>query len=96
VATRPLTSNGLGLSVNEAAREITNLKTIFALRPDSPAIYSEWETLVVQFHVIGKPTHDARLVAAMKVHGLTHILTFNGSDFKRFGGITIVDPNSVT
>ncbi len=28
--------------------------------------------------------HDARLTAAMLVHGLTHILTFNISDFARY------------
>ena len=34
--------------------------------------------------------HDTRLVAAMKVHGLSHILTFNVKDFKRFVDITVI------
>ena len=94
-ATRPLAENGLGLTVDEAAREIKKLKRIFKLLSDLPAVFAEWEKLVIQYRVAGKPTHDARLVAAMMTHNLTHILTFNTSDFKRFLGITAVDPTSV-
>jgi hypothetical protein len=31
----------------------------------------------------------------MKVHGLTHILTLNTTDFERFEGITAVSPKSL-
>ncbi|HEV7377856.1 MAG TPA: type II toxin-antitoxin system VapC family toxin [Pyrinomonadaceae bacterium] len=96
VATRPLTDNGLGLSADEAAREIRKLKRIFKLRPDSQAIFIEWEQLVAQYQVMGKQAHDTRLVAAMKSHGLTHILTFNVKDFKRFIDIAAVSPQAVT
>jgi predicted nucleic acid-binding protein len=95
VATRPLASNGLGLTVNEVTREIRKLKRIFTLRPDSPAIFTEWERLVTQHQVMGKQVHDARLVAAMKAHGLSHILTFNTDDFKRFTDITPVSPQTI-
>ena len=43
----------------------------------------------------GARTHDARLAAALRVHGVTHILTFNVSDFKRFAGLTAVHPTEV-
>jgi predicted nucleic acid-binding protein len=41
--------------------------------------------------------HDARLVASMKANGVTHILTFNISDFARYEveGIVVVDPVTV-
>jgi hypothetical protein len=39
--------------------------------------------------------HDARLVAVMRVHGLTHVLTFNPTDFTRYPGITVVRPQDV-
>lgn len=94
-ATRPLAENGLGLTVDEAARETKKLKRLFKLLSDLPAIFPEWEKLVIQYRVSGKPTHDARLAAAMLTHKLTHILTFNTSDFKRFYGITAVDPVNV-
>lgn len=96
VATRPLDKNGLGLTVDEATRETRKLKRIFKLRPDSPAIFTEWERLVAQYQVMGKQAHDTRLVAAMKAHSLSHILTFNIDDFKRFGDITPVSPQTVT
>jgi predicted nucleic acid-binding protein len=96
VATRDLVDNGLGLTVNEAAREIGKLKRIFKLRPDSQAIFIEWEQLVAQYQVIGKKAHDTRLVAAMKTHGISHILTFNVKDFKRFNDITPASPQTIT
>jgi len=95
VATRPVAANGLELSVADAAKELQRLKRFFTLRSDTPAIFTQWEKLVVQHRVTGKPSHDARLVAAMVAHQLTHILTFNTGDFKRFSGITAVDPTSV-
>ncbi len=95
VATRTLASNGLGLSTDKAAKEIKKLKRIFILCPDTQAIYDLWENLVVKYQVIGKLTHDTRLVAAATVHQLTHLLTFNTDDFKRFSEITTVDPRNI-
>ena len=95
VATRPVADNGLGLSIEQAARELRKLKRFFRLQPDTPTIFSEWENLVTQHQVSGKQAHDTRLVAAMNAHNLTRILTFNTADFKRFSGITAVDPASV-
>ncbi len=95
VATRSLADNGLGLTVDEAAREIRKLKRIFKLCSDSQAIFTEWEQLVAQYQVIGKQAHDTRLVAAMKTHGLTHILTFNVKDFKRFTDISSISPEAI-
>lgn len=95
VATRPAESNGLGLEVGEAAVELDRLKTIFEMLPDTPTIYPEWEALVRAHQVKGKEAHDARIAAAMLAHGVTHILTFNGGDFKRFTSVTAVDPADV-
>jgi predicted nucleic acid-binding protein len=96
VATRSLASNGLGLTTDEASREIKKLKRIFVLCPDRPEIFDVWENLVVNYQVSGKPTHDTRLVAAAIVHRLTHLLTFNTDDFKRFSEIVAVDPRSIS
>ena len=45
--------------------------------------------------VLGRNAHDPRLVAAMVVHGLTHLLTFNAGDFARYPGLTVLDPATV-
>ena len=94
VATRPFANNGLGLSIAQAEAQLSNLKSVFTLLDDTPEIFSEWERIVLQYKVSGKQAHDARLVAAMSVHNLTHLLTFNTDDFKRFTGITAINPQS--
>jgi len=94
VATRPQADNGLGLSVDQALREIGRLRRLFVLLPELP-LQSEWEKLVVQYQVTGKNSHDARLVAAMRVHQVNQILTFNGDDFARYADLTVLDPSLV-
>ncbi len=96
VASRPISENGLGLSLPETALELTKLKATFTLLPESTAVLPQWEKLVIKQKVIGKQVHDAHLVAAMLVHNLTHLLTFNDRDFKRFTEITVVNPQDVT
>jgi len=41
---------------------------------------------------VGVKVHDARIVAAMLVHGITHVLTLDEHDFVRYPGITAVHP----
>lgn len=95
VATRPTEANGLGLSVTETAAEVSRLKNIFQILPDMPAIFAEWEVLVTRHGVKGKEAHHARIVAAMLAHRVPNLLTFNTDDFKRYTGITSVDPRQV-
>jgi predicted nucleic acid-binding protein len=95
VATRPVEQNGLGMAPSAVAMELTRIKGMFDLLPDTPAIYPVWESLVTQYQVTGKPAHDARLVAAMLVHGLTAILTFDKTGFSRYSGIEVVNPADV-
>jgi predicted nucleic acid-binding protein len=84
VMTRPRANNGLGLTVESAAGEVDKLERIFSLLPDRPEIYQTWKHLVRQHRVVGSKVHDARLVAAMQVHGIERLLTFNADDFVRF------------
>jgi|SRR6185295_8348637 len=92
VATRPLSVNGLGMTPAQAQSELSRIKSLFRLLPDTPAIYDEWETLVSRHQVSGRNAHDARIVAAMNVHAISSILTFNGDDFKRYSAINVVSP----
>jgi predicted nucleic acid-binding protein len=94
VATRAPEHNGLGLSIDETGQHLAAFRTSFPLLADSNDIFEKWFQLVLQHKVIGKQAYDARLVAAMSVHGLTHLLTFNTSDFKRFTTIAAVDPQT--
>lgn len=74
VVTRPKSTNRLGLSASDAAAKIDQLTRLFPLLEDVPAILSVWNDLVRRHSVTGKNTHDARLVAAMNVHGVERIL----------------------
>jgi predicted nucleic acid-binding protein len=95
IATRPLDQNGLGFDVAAAGAELVKIEALFAVLEDTPAILPKWKQLVTQHQVMGKLAHDARLVAAMLVHGLTDMITFNKGDFGRFGGITVRSPQEV-
>ncbi|HEY0737507.1 MAG TPA: type II toxin-antitoxin system VapC family toxin [Herpetosiphonaceae bacterium] len=90
VATRPVARNGYSLSIDEADTSLRLIERLFSILPDQPAVYGEWRKLVVQFSVAGVQVHDARLVAAMRVHGITHIVTANINDFTRYASIGIV------
>ena len=95
VATRPVEHNGLGLSTEKTSQAVNEWGTVFQLLRDEPGIFGQWHDLVTIHDVKGKSAHDARLVAAMKRHGLTHIVTFNKADFVRFGEIQVFTPAEV-
>ncbi|BDI31514.1 hypothetical protein CCAX7_35650 [Capsulimonas corticalis] len=84
-ATRPPSANGLGLTPAQADAEIGKLEALFPLLADTPMIHPEWRRLVVSCGVSGIQAHDARIAAALRTHGVTHLLTFNVRDFKRYG-----------
>ncbi|HEY0460722.1 MAG TPA: type II toxin-antitoxin system VapC family toxin [Pyrinomonadaceae bacterium] len=96
-ATRPAKNNGFGFSVTDADFFLRLVERIFPLLPDNVNVHKEWRKLVLNFGVSGIQVHDARIAAAMFVHQVTHILTFNTSDFARYSslGIVAVDPKTL-
>jgi predicted nucleic acid-binding protein len=98
-ATRPIPNNGLGLSAAEASQLVSQFEATFPLLPEMPAIYPAWRAIVDGLGVIGKTVHDARLVAVCHVHGVSHILTFNASQFTtlaKFGpGVVVLNPHFI-
>ena len=87
--------NGLGLSIEGTNRYTESLVRLFTLLPDSNGVFQIWRGLVVDYSVIGAKVHDARLVASMRAHGVSRIMTFNVADFKRFAGIEAIHPQDV-
>jgi predicted nucleic acid-binding protein len=92
VATRPLDSNGLGLTPFQADRITSRIEELCAVLRDPRELYDEWRRLIVAHAISGKKAHDARLAAAMNLHGIKHILTLNPGDFGRYPGISIIEP----
>ncbi|MBV6622722.1 MAG: type II toxin-antitoxin system VapC family toxin [Rivularia sp. (in: Bacteria)] len=95
VATRPIDVNGLGWSVEQTRNTIDQLCDRIPLIKESSDIFSNWLDLVTSNKVMGKRTHDARIVAAMLAHEITHILTLNPKDFTFTSSITIVHPQEL-
>ena len=58
-------------------------------------MFPNWLDLVTTDKVMGKRTHDTRLIAVMLAHQVTHILTFNASDFAGNSSITVVLPQDL-
>lgn len=87
VTSRPRTgtANGIGWTTPEVRAELDRLQEQFSLLPDTPDVFDRWLELVTQHQVSGRPSHDARIAAAMQVHGLDTLLTLNAPDFKRYG-----------
>lgn len=95
VATRPAANNGLGLSPEDAERDIEDYLRLFTLLRDERTVFERWRSLVRVYRVTGKNVHDARLVAAMERHALTHLLTLDETDFVRYAGITALSPSAM-
>jgi predicted nucleic acid-binding protein len=94
VATRPLSNNGLGMSGPQAHAILEHWRGSAEFVPDNLELTDRWQQLVLQHDVKGKNAHDARLVAAMMIHGIPTLLTFNTRDFARYG-IHALDPAQV-
>ena len=93
--TRPISRNGFGLTPEEANRKAKQVEAQLELLADSAHVHREWRQMLVDYSISGVQVHDARLVAAMRVHGVKRILTFNAKDFRRFLDIEAVLPQDV-
>ena len=94
-STRPANANGLGLSPEQAARYLDRFQTLLRLLPETPETFPTWRKLVLEHRVCGIQVHDARIVAAMTVHQVSKILSFDLSDFKRYTTIVVLHPAEV-
>jgi len=96
VVTRPANRNGYGLTPSETDTRANKIEAKFRLLPDTLAVHLEWRRLLVIHRVSGTQVHDTRLAAAMHVHGVKRILTFNTRDFARFTGIQAIHPSDLS
>lgn len=96
VCTRPTTARGgFGLSIPETARRIRVIERFGTFLPDTETVRTHWLTIVLAHQVRGVQVHDARLVASMLAHNVTHVLTFNTKDFQRYPQIVAIEPRDV-
>lgn len=96
VSTRPVAARGgFGLTTAETDRRVRLIERLSTILEEAPSVYPEWRRLVVDYSVSGVQVHDARIVALMNVHVVTHVLTLNASDFSRYAGIVAVSPDEI-
>lgn len=95
VSTRPAGENGLGLTVAETKTHFSEVEQAFVILDETPNFRPVWARLVSEHEVKGKAAHDARLVAAMKVHAIPTILTFNTEHFARYTDVLVLAPGMV-
>jgi predicted nucleic acid-binding protein len=72
-----------------------NYRTTTGFLPERLRVYTAWRRLLLSHNVLGVQVHDAHLAAVLEVHEVTHLLTFNGPDFKRFTNLIPVHPQEV-
>ena len=63
------------------------LEQRFDVLEDGPLVWERLVELCRGFAFGGRQVHDANIVATMRAHGETRLLTFNTGDYRRFVGL---------
>ena len=79
-------------SVLDTAGITRVIEETFEFLPDDRHVHERWRALLERHEIKGVQVHDARLAAAMYVHGITQLLTMNVRDFQRFTGLNAIHP----
>jgi predicted nucleic acid-binding protein len=96
VSTRPPTARGgYGLPVERVETRVAFIERFCGLLFNDASSYAQWKLLVTNHRIIGVSVHDARIAAMMVRHGLSHLVTLNVDDFRRFSGIVPMTPEEV-
>ena len=69
----------------DALEDANRLASSFEMLEDGPMVTELLVTLCREVSVGGRQIHDANIVATMLAHGERRLLTFNTTDFRRYG-----------
>ena len=84
VVTRPQTWS-MPVAREEALDDVERLIATYEMLEDGPVV-TDWLLLLCrEVPVGGRQIHDANIVATMLSYGERRLLTFNPSDFRRYG-----------
>lgn len=72
--------------------DVHMLATRFRIAEDGPTVTAQLLGLLATIPVGGRQVHDANIVATMRAHGLSRLLTHNTADFARFAAMIQVEP----
>jgi len=94
-ATRPRNVNGIEMTFDAAGQTVADILNTFQCLDEAPRIIELWNGLRTMHRVLGKPAHDARLIALMQFHRIRRLVTINVADFKRYRDVDCVTPDQV-
>lgn len=92
VLTRPVASNGFGLSPTLATAQIRQITFACYSVDDPPGLVSLIIAFAERYQVSGRQIHDARLALTSEMMGLDGIITYNKVDFMRYTGVNALEP----
>lgn len=95
VATRRADQRGFGRTTGESDAKVQLFQSSLSLLPENDRIHSAWLHLVRTHAVQASKVHDTRIAAALQVHEVSHLLTWNTRDFKRFEFLTCLTPEQI-
>ncbi len=95
VLTRPRDVNGWEMEFDDAVEQMEDVRNSFPCLSEPPDLADRWQQVVLHTRTMGKPAHDAKLVALMAAHGITHLITLNPGDFARYSGLSALTPEQV-
>lgn len=90
VVTRPQ-ATAPALPLSTAISDVRRFATLFNVTGEGPAVLDRLLQVLAAYPSAGKQVHDANLVATMLENGIKCLLTFNRSDFARFGGVIALE-----
>ena len=93
--TRSKEKNGLGYTPSRVQRYITRFESVFLVLIETEDAYRQWKRLVSAHSIKGNQAHDTRIVAAMVIHGIENIVTFNVDDFARYESLRVIHPQQI-
>jgi predicted nucleic acid-binding protein len=95
VSTRPLDKNGYGLSPERTNSNLSLIERFCDVVTEDDSSYHIWKGLLLTHSIVGVAVHDARLTSVMLAHGISTTVTLNTQDFRRYSGITAIQPRDV-
>lgn len=91
VTTRPVDTNGLGMSGEDAVANVQQFLDDMELLVEGPTTTRPLLDLVGQGSAVGKQVHDVNVVAVALAHRATAIVTDNTRHFARFAHLIPVE-----
>ncbi len=94
VATRPVTANGLGLSMADALANVREFRREIRLLPEERPVLPSFLGLLARIPCSGKRVHDAHIVATAVAHRVRTIVSLNPGDLSGFTpDVAVITPS---